>query len=222
MLRVASVNVGSPRSIGAPQWVGRQNVLTSIFKQPVPGRVAVRRHNIDGDRQSDLTVHGGPYKAVYCYPAEHYSYWRQQLPQIDFTPGIFGENLTTEGLLEDEVSIGDRFRVGSAVLQVTQPRMPCFKLGIRFGRPDMVKRFWQSGRSGIYFAVVEEGDVAAGDPIEKIEAGAVPITVAEVVRLHRGDEDSAELMQRAMIAPLAGGWKEDIRERWVIDHPQGE
>jgi MOSC domain-containing protein YiiM len=221
MLRVASVNVGGPRSIGAPHWVGRQNVLTSIFKQPVPGRVGVRRHNLDGDRQSDLTVHGGPYKAVYCYPAEHYPYWKEQLPQIDFTPGNFGENLTTEGLLEDEVSIGDRFRVGSAVLQVTQPRMPCFKLGIRFGRADMVKRFWQSGRSGIYFAVVEEGDVAEGDLIERMEPGAFRITVADVVRLHRGDEESVELMELAMLAPLAGSWKEDIRERWTIEHPDG-
>jgi MOSC domain-containing protein YiiM len=135
---------------------------------------------------------------------------------------MFGENLTTEGLLEDEVSIGDQFRVGSAVLQVTQPRMPCFKLGIRFDRADMVKRFWQSGRSGIYFAVVEEGDVAAGDAIEKVAASAVAVSVSDVVRLLRGDETDAELMRLAMRAPLAGSWKEDIRERWTMDHPEDD
>jgi len=218
MLRVASVNVGSPQSVPFLQAGSRQNVLTSIFKKPVQGRVGVRRHNIDGDRQSDLTVHGGPSKAVYCYPSEHYPFWKEQLPQVEFTPGNFGENLTTEGLLEDEVSIGDRFRIGSSVLQVTQPRMPCFKLGIRFGRPDMVKRFWQSGRSGIYFAVIEEGDLAAGDPIEKVESAADPISVADIVRLHRGDEQDEDLMQRAMRAPLAGSWKEDILERWTHRH----
>ena len=132
-MRVLSVNVGIPAQVAA----GRAMVLTSIFKSPVEGRVAVRRHNLDGDRQSDLTVHGGPYKAVYCYPSEHYPYWKQQLPDMDLPWGMFGENLTTEGLAEDAVSIGDQFRVGSAVLQVTQPRMPCFKLGIRFGRADM-------------------------------------------------------------------------------------
>src|SRR5580658_1015443 len=174
-MRVLSVNVGTPKQVP----LKHETVLTSIFKSPVEGRVAVRRHNIDGDRQSDLTVHGGPSKAVYCYPAEHYSYWRQELPDMELSYGIFGENLTTEGITEETVSIGDQFRVGSAVLQVTQPRMPCFKLGIRFGRPDMVKRFWQSGRSGIYFAVVEEGDVAAGDPIERISAGPEEISVAD-------------------------------------------
>jgi MOSC domain-containing protein YiiM len=173
----------------------------------------VRRHNIDGDRQSDRTVHGGLNKAVYCYPAEHYRYWKEQLPDRDLPFGVFGENLTTEGITEEAVSIGDRFRVGSAVLQVTQPRMPCFKLGIRFGLSSMVKRFWQSGRSGIYFSVVEEGDVAAGDPVEKIAPGPEEISVADVVRLYRGEETSAELLARALRAPLAGSWKEELRER---------
>lgn len=189
-------------------------VLTSIFKTPVAERVAVRRHNIDGDSQSDLTVHGGPNKAVYSYPSEHYGYWREQLPQIDYSCwGVFGENLTTEGVMEDAISIGDRFRVGTAVLQVTQPRMPCFKLGIRFERADMVKRFWQSGRSGIYFSVVEEGDVAAGDAMERIADGPEKISVADVVRLYRGDETSGELLERALRAPLSGNWKADLQER---------
>jgi MOSC domain-containing protein YiiM len=188
-------------------------VLTSIFKTPVSGRVAVRWHNIDGDRQSDLTVHGGPGKAVYCYPHEHYKYWAEQLPDIELRYGNFGENLTTEGLLEEEVSIGDRFRAGSALLQVTQPRMPCFKLNIRFDRPDMVKRFWRSGRPGIYFAIVEEGDVAAGDAIVMTEAAAVRITLSDVVRLHTGQTTDPDLLDRAMRAPLAGSWKADIMER---------
>jgi MOSC domain-containing protein YiiM len=208
MMRVLSVNVGSPKQVQ----VRNNAVLTSIFKSPVEGRVAVRRHNIAGDRQSDLTVHGGPYKAVYSYPGEHYQFWREQLPGMDLASGIFGENLTTEGLLEDAVYIGDQFRVGSAVLQVTQPRMPCFKLAIRFGRPDMVKRFWQSGRSGIYFSVIEEGDVAAGDPIETVTHDPEGISVADVVRLYRGDERSPELLERALRAPLFGGWKKEPQE----------
>ncbi len=161
-MTVVSVNVGVPKRVR----VGDTTVLTSIFKSPVEGRAAVGRRNIAGDRREArnlIPVHGGPYKAVYCYPEEHYGFWREQLPGMELTPGNFGENLTTRGLTEDAVYIGDQFRVGSALLQVAQPRMPCFKLGIRFGRPDMVKRFWASDRPGIYFSVVEEGDVAAGD-----------------------------------------------------------
>jgi MOSC domain-containing protein YiiM len=209
MKRVLSVNVGIPRQVH----MDHATVLTSIFKSPVEGRVAVRQHNIEGDRQSDLTVHGGPNKAVYCYPGEHYGFWKEQLPLMNLPHGVFGENLTTEGITEDAVSIGDRFRVGSAVLRVTQPRMPCFKLGIRFGRADMVKRFWQSGRSGIYFAVEEEGDVEAGDAIERIAEGPEEISVADVVRLYRGDETRTELLERALRAPLSGSWKEELRER---------
>jgi len=193
--------------------VGNTTVLTSIFKSRVEGRVAVRRHNIDGDRQSDLTVHGGPYKAVYCYPREHYSFWTGQLPDVNLLNGIFGENLTTEGLTENDVCIGDQFRVGSSLLQATQPRMPCFKLGIRFGRPDMVKKFWTSGLSGIYFSVAEEGDVAAGDLIERVAHGPERISVADVVRLYRGDEKSSELLERALRAPLFGSWKKELQER---------
>ena len=188
-------------------------VLTSIYKSPVEGRVGIRPHNVDGDRQSDLTVHGGPNKAVYCYPGENYPYWKEQLPDMDLPYGVFGENLTTQGITEEAVSIGDQFRVGSAVLRVTQPRMPCFKLGVRFERADMVKRFWQSGRPGIYFSVVTEGDVAAGDAIERIAQGPEKISVADVVRLYRGDETSAELLDRALRAPLSGSWKEELRER---------
>jgi MOSC domain-containing protein YiiM len=208
-MRVLIVNVGLPQRVS----VGNRTVLTSIFKSPVQGRVAVRRHNIAGDKQSDLRVHGGPYKAVYSYPAEHYPFWREQLPQMDIPFGMFGENLTTEGLTEEETYIGDQFRVGSALLQVTQPRMPCFKLEIRFGRSDMIKRFWQSGRSGIYFSIVKEGELAAGDSIERTAHGPEGVSVAEIVRLYRGDEDNPELLARALRAPLYGSWKQDLRER---------
>ena len=207
---ILSLNVGEPRKV--PYLAGE--VLTSIFKSPVEGRRAVRRHNIDGDRQSDLTVHGGPNKAVYCYPSEHYPYWRGQLPAHDLSVyGNFGENLTTAGLLETDVFIGDIYRAGTAVLRVTQPRMPCFKLGIRFNLPTMVKLFWKSGRSGIYFSIVEEGEVAAGDSLERIARGPEEITVSDIVRLYRGDETSPELFERALRAPISGSWKEEIRER---------
>jgi MOSC domain-containing protein YiiM len=148
-MRIASVNVGLPREV---EWRGR-SVTTGIFKSPAEGRIPVRTLNLDGDRQADLSVHGGPEKAVYGYPSEHYEFWRDELPGVHLPPGSFGENLTTEGLLETGLRIGDRLRIGSAVLRVTQPRMPCSKLGVRFQREDMVKRFLASGRSGFYFAV---------------------------------------------------------------------
>lgn len=208
-MTLASLNVGQPRQVETPTGM----VLTSIFKSPVTGRFAVRAHNIEGDRQSDLTVHGGPYKAVYCYPEEHYEYWSAELPDYEFSPGNFGENLTTRGLDESEVAVGDRFRVGSAILQVTQPRMPCFKLGIRFGRADMVKRFWLSGRSGIYFSIVQEGDLAAGDPIEFLGGEPERISIADVVALYRGTKTDPDLRDRALRAPLYGSWKREMRER---------
>ncbi|MBI2115875.1 MAG: MOSC domain-containing protein, partial [candidate division NC10 bacterium] len=161
-MKLISVNVGLPREV---VYKGK-TVKTGIFKEPVPGRVQVHRLNLDGDRQADLSVHGGPSKAVYAYPSEHYGYWRQELPGMDLPWGMFGENFTTEGLLEDLVNIGDRFRVGSAEVMVTEPRLPCYKLGVKFGREDIVKRFLQSGRTGFYVAVLQEGEVGAGDGIE--------------------------------------------------------
>jgi MOSC domain-containing protein YiiM len=208
-MTVVSVNVGTPKLVQ----VRDRTVLTSIFKSPVAGRVAVGRRNLAGDRQADLRVHGGPYKAVYGYPEEHYPFWGEQLPDMELPLGVFGENLTTRGLTEEQAHIGDQFRVGSAVLQVTQPRMPCYKLGIRFGRSDMPKRFWLSGRPGIYFSVVEEGDLAAGDPIERITHNAESVSVADVVRLYRGDDNSRELLERALRAPLFGSWKQELLER---------
>jgi MOSC domain-containing protein YiiM len=176
-MKLLSVNVGQPREI---EWRG-ELVRTSIFKEPVRGRVRVATLNLEGDRQSDLSVHGGTDKAVYAYPSEHYAFWRKELPGIEFPWGAFGENLTTEGLREDKVRIGDRLRVGSVEFAVTEPRMPCFKLGIRFNRPDIVKRFLRSGRTGFYVAVLRQGDVGAGDEIELIEQGESQPSVADVV-----------------------------------------
>jgi MOSC domain-containing protein YiiM len=210
MAHLLSVNVGTPREVPLPGG----SVGTAIWKSPVAGRVALRRHNLDGDRQADLRVHGGPWKAVYLYPSEHYSYWAGELPDAELPHGAFGENLTSAGLLEDAVRIGDRFRIGSVVLQATQPRMPCYKLNVRFDRADMVRRFWASGRSGIYFSVVEEGEIGAGDEIEQAGPGPEEITVADVVRLFKGEETDPEKLRRAMRSPLHGSWKEELDGRF--------
>ncbi len=208
-MRVLSLNVGLPREV---EWRGR-TVLTSIFKTPVDRRLHVTRLDFEGDQQSDLSVHGGVDKAVYAYPAEHYEFWRGELPQAELPWGAFGENLTTEGLLED-VRIGDRFRIGSAEFVVTQPRMPCFKLSIRFGRPDILKTFLRSGRSGFYFAVTKEGEVGAGDPIEPIARAREGLTVADVVRLYTVDAENQELLRRAVrTSALPESWRDYFRER---------
>ena len=210
-MKLLSANVGLPREI---EWNGRI-VRTSIFKEPVTGRVRVARLNVDGDQQSDLTVHGGPDKAVYAYPSEHYRFWRSELPDMDLAWGVFGENFTTEGSGEDTLHIGDRLRVGSAEFVVTQPRMPCFKLGIRFNRSDMVKRFLQSGRSGFYFAVVKEGEVTAGDVIELLIQNEHGITVADVVNLYRQDATNQDLLRRVSELPsLPNSWRDYFRKRF--------
>ncbi len=210
MASLVSVNVGLPREV---PW-NRKTILTSIFKAPVAGRVRVRSLNLDGDRQSDLEVHGGADKAVYAYPEEHYAFWRAELPGTDLPWGAFGENLTTSGLLENAVCIGDRFAIGSAEFRVTQPRMPCFKLSIRFGRADIVKRFLKSGRSGFYLAVTGEGEIAAGDAIEPIERDPAAISVADIVALYVADTPDPDLLLRASRhAALPEGWRETFRER---------
>lgn len=207
--RIVSINVGQPREVEA----GNRKVLTSIFKAPVEGKVALRRYNVEGDRQSDLSVHGGPKKAVYSYSSEHYPFWAAQLPGTPLPVGAFGENLTTEGMLEEVVHIGDVFRAGSAILKVTQPRMPCFKLAIRMNRSDMVKRFWASGRSGIYFSISEEGEFESGDLIELLESDRRRVSVADVVRLYKRETEDTDLFSRVMESPLSGSWKHEIRER---------
>ena len=211
-MRVASVNVGMPREV---EWDGR-TVVTGIFKSPVAAKLSVRRLNLDGDGQADLAVHGGPDKAVYAYPSEHYGPWGERLGR-ELTPGIFGENLTTEGLLEDAVHIGDEFRVGTARLVVTQPRLPCFKLGIRFEDPGMVKSFLQAGKPGIYFAVLQEGAVGPGDPIERLAEDGSRITVAEMFRLVLNrDADPAALRRLLGVPSLAAVWRRILKERLGI------
>jgi len=177
-MRVVSIQVGRPREI---EWRGK-TVRTSIFKEPVSGPVRVGKLNLAGDEQADLSVHGGVDKAVYAYPSEHYAHWRDELPGVELPWGSFGENLTTEGLSETAVRIGDRLSIGSAEFLVTQPRLPCFKLAIRFGRPDMVKRFQRSGRSGFYLAVAREGTISAGDPIQVLSTEGSGFKVADVAR----------------------------------------
>ncbi len=193
-MKLISVNVGLPLEV---MWRGRP-VLTGIFKEPVAGRVRLRFLNLDGDRQADLTVHGGAEKAVYAYPIEHYAYWQQELPEMELPWGVFGENFTIEGLLEDAVNIGDRFRIGTAEVMVTQPRMPCYKLGIRFGRADIVKRFQASRLSGIYFSVVQEGEVGTGDPIELVSRDKNHVTVADITRLFDRNTTDPDLLHRAI------------------------
>jgi len=177
-MRVVSVNVSLPRRV---PYKGR-TVSTAIFKEPVAGRILVRAAGLKGDAVGDPRVHGAPNKAVYGYPSEHYAFWTAELPETKLPWGMFGENLTTEGLLEKDVRLGDRYHVGTAVLEATNPRFPCFKLGIRFGREDIEDRFLESGRSGFYFRVVREGEVAAGDAIERAAPPGAGPTIADVVR----------------------------------------
>jgi MOSC domain-containing protein YiiM len=213
-LKVVSLSVGLPREVG---WEGH-TVLTSIFKEPVERRLRVSTLNFEGDEQSDLTVHGGVDKAVYVYPSEHYEDWHRELPGVELPRAVFGENLTTEGLSED-VRIGDRFRIGTAEFIVTQPRLPCYKLGIRFGRMDMLKRMLRTGRTGFYFAVTAEGEVGPGDAIEPIERVDEGLTVADVVRLYTVDAKNQELLRRAtQTSRLPDSWKDYFRKRlWDPD-----
>ncbi len=191
-----------------------QPVSTAIFKTPVDGRIMLRTLNLDGDRQADLTVHGGVTKAVYAYPSEHYEYWSSELPEMELPPGMFGENLTIEGLTEANVNIGDRFRLGDAEVTVTEPRMPCYKLGIKFNRTDILRRFLASGRSGFYFSVQREGEVGAGDVIELIERHPANLTVSDVVRLYAKDKDDVETLKRAIaLEALPESWRKHFREQ---------
>jgi MOSC domain-containing protein YiiM len=209
-MKIISLNVGLPRKVQDAQG---QDVLTSIFKSAVPGPRLLHRMNLDGDLQSDLTVHGGKNKAVYAYPSEHYDYWRQQLPDVEFSWGNFGENFTTEGLFEENAFIGDQYRLGGAIMKVTQPRFPCFKLGIRFGRADMVKRFFVSRRSGIYFSVVEEGMVDVGDTFERVHEDPRRISVADINRAYDDPQENLELVRRIVdLEVLPGGLHAEFSE----------
>jgi MOSC domain-containing protein YiiM len=206
-MKIVSVNVGLPREA---VWKGI-TVQTAIFKEPVDGPVTISKLNLAGDKQADLTVHGGSDKAVYAYPTEHYEYWREELPEVSFSWGNFGENLTTEGLREDTVCIGDRLKIGSAVLMVTQPRMPCYKLALRFDRDDMIKRFLKSGRSGFYFSVIEPGEVTLGSKVEILSRDPNRVTIVDIVRLYLSQTLDPELLQRATnVRALKGKWKAQL------------
>ena len=214
-MKVISVNVGLPRIV---EYNG-EPVATGIFKEPVPGPVVLRRLNLDGDAQADLSVHGGVSKAVYAYPSEHYEYWNKELPddylkdgQLSY--GMFGENFTTLGLLEAEVNIGDRFRIGAAEVMATEPRLPCYKLGIKFGRADIIKRFLESRRTGIYFAVLKEGEVAAGTAIEVIERDKNKITISDITRLYAFEKDDLVTLRRVVdLETLSPSWREYFLNR---------
>ncbi len=209
-MKLISVNVGLPREVS---WKGKP-VRTGIFKEPVNSRVMVRELNLDGDGQADLTVHGGLDKAVYVYPFEHYEYWRDELPDTEFTPGIFGENFTVTGFKEEEINIGDRFKIGSVELMVTQPRLPCYKLGIRFGRLDMVKRFLASRRTGFYFRVLQEGEVGVGDTLELMSRDTNNITVADITQLYVRERNNSELLHRAaQLEALPESWRGYFQEQ---------
>ena len=212
-MRLVSLNTGLPREV---TWHGRR-VLTGIFKQPMDGRVTLRQLNLEGDRQADLTVHGGQHKAVYCYPTEHYEYWKSELPGRELPLGIFGENFTTAGLLEDSVHLGDTLSVGSAEVIVTQPRLPCYKLGIRFEMDDMVRRFLAARRTGFYLAVVRKGDVRAGDEIRLLVRSPLAVPVSEITRLYVAksyrDEDLAAIERAVQVEALPQSWKKYFRER---------
>src|SRR3954453_15150941 len=202
-MQVLSVNVGLPREV---EW-RNEPVTTGIHKAPVSGPVPVRRLNLDGDRQADLSVHDGPDKAVYVYPSKHYPFWKEELPGVALPWGAFGENLTVEGADETTLRVGDVLRVGTAELMVTQPRLPCYKLNVRFQRPDMVKRFLRSGRTGFYLAVLKEGELAAGDRIELVPTDRSAVTIPEIVTLYTSRKGDGALLQRA-IATTA------LRESW--------
>ncbi len=204
------MNVGLPRLVlrnGEP-------VSTGIFKEPIAGRVMMRTLNLDGDRRADLSVHGGPSKAVYVYPAEHYEFWKREFPEMDLPWGMFGENFTTEGLLETEIKIGDNFGISAAEVMVTEPRMPCYKLALRFGRADIIKRFLQSERTGSYLAVLKEGEVGAGDEFELMDRDAHDVRVSDITRLYTGEKHDAELLRRAIgVEALPESWRGYFQDR---------
>ena len=209
-LKLISLNVARPRLAT----YRTQTVSTGIFKEPVSGPVQLRRLNLDGDRQADLAVHGGPFKAVYGYPAEHYEFWQHELPGAQLPWGMFGENFTTEGLFETDLHIGDRLQIGGAIIVVRQPRIPCYKLAIKFHRNDILARFLRSGRSGFYFSVEQEGTVQAGDGFEFLSREPQGITIAEMNRLFVEDKYNRELLEKAIATPaLPEDWRDYLRKR---------
>jgi len=209
-MKLISVNVGLPRIVMS----NGEPVSTGIFKTPVSGRVKLRTLNLDGDRQADLSVHGGPNKAVYGYPSEHYEYWKKELPELALPWGMFGENFTTEGLFESGLNIGDKFRIGTAVVMVTEPRLPCYKLGLKFGRSDIIRRFLASERTGFYFAVLQEGELGVGDQFEVMQKNEDGVRVSDITRLFVRDKHNVELLRRAIeVEALPESWRDHFRNQ---------
>ena len=203
-MKLLSLNVGLPRQVNFQN----ELVTTGIFKEPVRGPVRLRKLNLDGDKQADLTVHGGADKAIYAYPKEHYNYWKKELPEMSLPWGMFGENFTTQGMFEETVNVGDQFQVGTARVVATQPRMPCYKLGVKFGRMDIIKKFLASGLTGIYFKVMKEGDLEQGDEIKLIKKDENNVTIKDIVRLYTVNKDDLQTMERAVkVKDLPNGWK---------------
>jgi MOSC domain-containing protein YiiM len=207
-MKLLSVNVGKPRSIDHN---GRR-VRTGIFKSAVAGRVKVNELNLEGDRQADLRVHGGWSKAVYAYPHEHYDFWRAQLPDLDYPLGAFGENLSTTGILEDEIFIGDKIEIGTARFIVTEPRFPCYKLGVRFDFPEIVLSFYLSQRYGFYLAVEKQGEIQSGDTIEIVHRDPNRVSIADIIRLKNGVTQDKDLINQALqVEALPEGLKRRLR-----------
>ena len=195
-MKLISVNVAVPKMVVA----GKHEVETAIFKTPVSGPVRVGKLNLEGDRQADLTVHGGENKAVYAYSWQNVEFWKEFLQCDDLRAGSFGENLTVDGLLDTEVSIGDELEIGTARFRVTQPRFPCFKLGIAMGHKEFIKTFDDSGRNGFYLSVVQEGTIAAGDKIRRIaNPNPKTITVAEFANIYRSRNEAGQRTTSSMI-----------------------
>lgn len=209
-MRLVSVNIGRPRLL---IWRG-ETFNTGILKTPVEGRIMLRKTNLDGDRQADLSVHGGEHKAAYGYPSEHYGFWRSELSLNPLPWGAFGENFTTEGMLETDLCPGDEYRIGTAIVRVTTPRLPCLKLAAKFRRDDMIERFLRSGFSGFYFSVAEEGEVSAGDQITLLKQAGHGVTIADVNRLYVSRLPDADLLRRAaQVEALPESWRQRFQSK---------
>lgn len=209
-MKLLSIHIGKTVNV---EFNGKK-VETGIYKTQIDGPVKVSRLNIEGDQQADLTVHGGINKAIYAYPVEHYDYWTNSRPDLEFSPGVFGENLSVSGLLEGSVHIGDQFKIGEVVLQVTTPRLPCFKLGIKMGDPGFIKEFMLANRTGFYFKVIQEGYLDDGDPITQLKSNPFDLSVRDVVSLYSVEKSNKELLMKAVNSPgLPKDWIEHFEER---------
>ncbi|QCK14197.1 MOSC domain-containing protein [Mangrovivirga cuniculi] len=209
-MQLKSIFVGKPKEV----MYNGKIISTGIFKNEISGAVKVNKYNLEGDKQADLTVHGGENKAVYAYPVEHYEFWKKIRPDLQFEPGVFGENLSVSGLFEGEVNVGDQYKIGTAVLSVTTPRLPCFKLGIRMNDTKIIKDFMDAERSGFYFKVIKEGVINPGDKIELIHQDSYGLTICDLVKLHTTEKTNSELLLKAIEAPeLQDDWKEKFAEK---------